>query len=58
MICTGINAIVAIGSYTGYNQEDSIMINKSAIERGLFRSFYLKTYDSHEPMIQKIIWKQ
>ena len=45
---TGINAIVAIGSYTGYNQEDSIMINKAAIERGLFRSFYLKTYDSHE----------
>ena len=45
---TGINAIVAIGSYTGYNQEDSIMINKSAIERGLFRSFYLKTYEAQE----------
>jgi DNA-directed RNA polymerase II subunit RPB2 len=33
----GINAIVAILSYTGYNQEDSIIINASAIDRGLFR---------------------
>ena len=45
---TGINAIVAIGSYTGYNQEDSILINKAAIERGLFKSCYLKTYDASE----------
>ena len=35
---TGQNAIVAIGSYSGYNQDDSVMINKSALERGLFRS--------------------
>ena len=34
----GINAIVAIASYTGYNQEDSIIVNKSSIDRGLFRS--------------------
>ena len=33
----GINAIVAILSYTGYNQEDSIIMNASAIDRGLFR---------------------
>lgn len=33
---SGINAIVAIMSYTGFNQEDSIILNKSAIERGLF----------------------
>ena len=45
---TGINAIVAIGCYTGYNQEDSIIINKTAVERGLFRSFYFKTYDATE----------
>lgn len=35
---TGINSIVAIASYTGYNQEDSVIINASAIERGFFRS--------------------
>ncbi len=32
----GQNVIVAIMTYTGYNQEDSIMINKNSIERGLF----------------------
>ena len=45
---TGINAIVAIASYTGYNQEDSIIINKGAMERGLFKSCYFKTYDTFE----------
>ena len=33
----GINAIVAISSYTGYNQEDSVILNASAVDRGLFR---------------------
>lgn len=33
----GVNLIVAIMSYTGYNQEDGIIISKGAIERGLFR---------------------
>ena len=33
----GINAIVAIASYTGYNQEDSIILNQGAVDRGLFR---------------------
>ena len=32
---TGTNFIVAIASYTGYNQEDSILMSKEAIERGL-----------------------
>ena len=34
---SGINAIVAIASYTGYNQEDSVIMNASAVDRGLFR---------------------
>ena len=38
----GENVIVAIACYTGYNQEDSIIFNQSAIDRGLFRSFVLK----------------
>lgn len=33
----GENAIVAIMCYTGYNQEDSIIINKSALDRGFFK---------------------
>lgn len=42
----GENCIVAIASYTGYNQEDSLIINQSAIDRGLFRSSSLKKYMS------------
>jgi DNA-directed RNA polymerase II subunit RPB2 len=45
---TGMNAVVAIACYTGYNQEDSIIFNKSSLERGLFRSCYFKTYNSTE----------
>lgn len=40
----GINAIVAIATYTGFNQEDSIIMNQSAIDRGLFVSTLYKTY--------------
>jgi DNA-directed RNA polymerase II subunit RPB2 len=42
----GENAVVAIMSYNGYNQEDSIIINESAIERGLFRADILDKYES------------
>jgi len=34
---SGMNVNVAILTYTGFNQEDSIIMNKSAIDRGLFR---------------------
>lgn len=33
---SGINAIIAIACYTGYNQEDSLILNRAAIDRGLF----------------------
>ena len=42
----GENAIVAICSYNGYNQEDSIIFNQSAIERGMFSADTLKKYNS------------
>ena len=41
---SGINAIVAIMTYSGFNQEDSVMLNQSAIDRGLFTSTYYKSY--------------
>lgn len=40
----GCNSIVAIACYTGYNQEDSIILNKSAIDRGFFRSVFFRSY--------------
>ena len=42
----GENAIVAICSYTGYNQEDSLIFNQSAIDRGFFRADTLKKESS------------
>ena len=32
----GNNVIVAMTCYSGYNQEDSLLVNKAAVERGLF----------------------
>lgn len=42
----GENCIVAIISNTGHNQEDAFIVNKSAIDRGLFRSFSYKKYST------------
>lgn len=47
----GQNATVAILTYTGYNQEDSLIMNQSAIDRGLFRSFYYRTYSEQEKKV-------
>jgi len=44
----GYNAIVAIGIYSGYNQEDSVILNKGALDRGLFRSLYYTIYKDEE----------
>lgn len=41
---SGVNCIVAIACYTGYNQEDSLILNQSSIDRGLFRSSFFRTY--------------
>jgi len=44
----GINAIVAVMCYTGYNVEDAVIINKNALDRGLFRTTYMSTYEARE----------
>ena len=45
---SGRNIIVAIMTYGGYNQEDSIMINKGSLDRGLFQSVFFRTYKDEE----------
>ena len=48
----GSNPIVAMACFTGYNQEDSIILNQSAIERGLYRSAFYRTYKAEENITQ------
>lgn len=45
---SGQNIIVAIATYGGYNQEDSIMMNRASLDRGLFRSIFYRTYKDEE----------
>lgn len=45
---SGQMPIVAIACYTGYNQEDSLIFNQSAIDRGLFSSSFYRTYVDEE----------
>lgn len=44
----GTNAIVAIMCYGGFNIEDSILINKQSVKRGLFQSSYYFTEEVTE----------
>ncbi|KAI1331628.1 DNA-dependent RNA polymerase 2 rpb140 [Xylariaceae sp. FL0255] len=47
----GQNAIVAIACYSGYNQEDSVIMNQSSIDRGLFRSLFFRSYSDSEKRV-------
>ncbi|KAJ7556830.1 hypothetical protein O6H91_05G100400 [Diphasiastrum complanatum] len=44
----GINAVVAIACYSGYNQEDSVIMNQSSVDRGFFRSIFYRSYRDEE----------
>ena len=39
---------IAIATYTGYNQEDSVILNSSAVDRGFFRSVFMRSYKESE----------
>ena len=41
-MASGQNCIVAIMPFTGYNQEDSVIMNASSVSRGMFVSTYFK----------------
>jgi DNA-directed RNA polymerase beta subunit len=52
-MANGFNTIVAIMTYSGFNQEDSIMINKATIERGLNSLSYYKSITATSKIISQ-----
>lgn len=52
---SGMNATVAILSYTGFNQEDAIIINKGSIDRGMYVSSFYRTYIAKEQKNQQAL---
>ena len=50
-MANGFNTIVAIMTYSGFNQEDSIMINKASIQRGLNSLSYYKSITATSKII-------
>ena len=47
-MANGENLIVAIATYTGYNQEDSVILNAHSVQRGMFNTSYYKTLVANE----------
>lgn len=47
----GCNCIVAIASYSGYNQEDAVILNKTSVQRGMFQTVYFRSYEDSEELV-------
>ena len=44
----GQNIVIAMMSYRGFNMQDSIVVNKGSVQRGLARSTYFRPYVAEE----------
>ena len=47
----GENPIVALMIYSGYNQEDSILLNDNSLKRGMFHTTVYHSYEIEEKML-------
>lgn len=54
----GMNIIIAVIPFGGYNQEDSIIMNNSAVQRGLFSMTNYMTYHSKIQMDEASSFKE
>ncbi len=44
----GMNIVIAIGGYEGYNIEDGIIINRNSLQRGLLWSYLYRSYEAEQ----------
>jgi DNA-directed RNA polymerase II subunit RPB2 len=44
----GMNCVLAIACWSGYNQEDGIVMNYDAVQRGMFRTIAYRSYEAFE----------
>jgi DNA-directed RNA polymerase II subunit RPB2 len=44
----GQNLVLAMGCFSGYNQEDGIVMNADAVQRGMFNSVSYRSYETFE----------
>ena len=44
----GHNLVLAMGCFTGYNQEDGIIFNADSFNRGMFRNMTFRSYEAFE----------
>lgn len=49
----GENPIVALMIHSGYNQEDSVLMNDASLRRGMFNTTLYHSYDIQEEMINQ-----
>jgi hypothetical protein len=54
----GHNLILAMGSFTGYNQDDGILMNADSFARGMFRSTCYRGYEAFEEDETKVSLKK